>query len=122
MREDLLRQLECLKFISRRILTHVRPRVTTSFVIGNYTITAHAGPVYGETDLSDNKRAISPVKITIPGDINGDFFVNIKDASQIGIYWQQNSPPAPANVDINGDGKITIMDATIIGVNWQKHT
>ena len=95
---------------------------TTSFAIGNYTITAHAGPVYGETDLSDNKRAISPVKITIPGDINGDFFVNIKDASQIGIYWQQNSPPAPANVDINGDGKITIMDATIIGVNWQKHT
>jgi hypothetical protein len=93
---------------------------TTAFAAGSYTISAYAAPVPGETDTTDNTRS-TMVKVTISGDVDGDFFVNIKDATQIGLYWMQTVPPAPANVDINGDGIINIKDATIIGVNWLKH-
>jgi hypothetical protein len=71
--------------------------------------------------VADNTLPYSSDKLTISGDITGDFFVNIKDATQIGLYWMQTVPPAPANVDINGDGIINIKDAAIIGVNWLKH-
>ena len=57
----------------------------------------------------------------ISGDCNHDGTVNIKDASQLGVYWGKTVPPAPANVDINGDGVINIKDAAIVGINWQKH-
>jgi parallel beta-helix repeat protein len=95
--------------------------ITTPFAVGNYTISASASQVYGETDLSDNTLTYSPVEVTIPGDVNGDFLVNIEDATQVGFCWQQHVPPASPNVDINGDGIVNIMDASIVGVNWQKH-
>jgi hypothetical protein len=70
--------------------------------------------------LNDNIHTYGIIKVTVPGDINGDFLVNIKDASQIGVYWGKTSPPAPANVDINGDAVINIKDASILGANWGK--
>jgi hypothetical protein len=94
---------------------------TAGYAKGTYSVTAHVSQVPYEIDVSDNTFTDGTVKVTIPGDVDGDFFVNIKDATQIGLYWMQIVPPAPANVDINGDGIINIKDATIIGVNWLKH-
>jgi hypothetical protein len=94
---------------------------TTGVPCGNYTLSAFATPVLGETDTTDNTYANGTVKVTILGDITGDFLVNIMDATQVGFYWQQNVPPAPANVNINDDGIINIKDASIVGLNWQKH-
>jgi beta propeller repeat protein len=91
---------------------------TGSAPYGTYTISANASQVQFETDLSDNTYVYGEIKLTIPGDIDGDFFVNIQDATQIGLYWLQTVPPAPANVDINGDGIVNIEDATIVGINW----
>ena len=91
------------------------------FVKGSYALSAYAVPVAGETNTANNNVSDGVAKIGIPGDVTGDFLVNIKDASQLGVYWQQHSPPAPANADINGDSVINIKDASIIGVNWQKH-
>lgn len=94
---------------------------TASNALGTYTITAHVPTVPYEINTADNDYTDGTAKVTIPGDVNGDFLVNIKDVSQLGVYWQQHIPPAPANVDINGDDVINIKDASIIGVNWQKH-
>lgn len=95
---------------------------TTSYSKGNYTLSSYIAPLEGEVDLSDNTLTIGTVKITIPGDVNGDFFVNSSDVDQIRLCWQQKSPSASADVDINSDGIINIKDASIVGVNWQKHT
>ena len=87
----------------------------------HYWISASITAVPGETDLTDNNLALPGyIIVTIPGDVNGDFIVNIKDATLLGVNWQKHVPPAPANVDINGDGKLDIKDATIIGFNWGK--
>jgi len=94
---------------------------TPTTQVGIYTISAYAIPVAGESDTLDNDCVCSTtVKVTIPGDINGDWFVNITDATQIGLYWQKSAPPSPTNADITGDGIINIADATRVGLNWQK--
>ena len=92
-----------------------------SFPCGTYILKSVLFPVAGETDTTDNVATIT-VKVTIPGDVNGDFFVDISDAALIGLNWQKTVPPAPANVDITGDGFIDISDAAVLGINWQKHT
>ena len=94
---------------------------TTGYSMGNYTISVYITPLEGEGDISDNMLTTSTVKVTIPGDVNGDFIANFTDAAQVSQYWQKTAPPAPANVDVNGDGIMDISDAAIIGLNWQKH-
>jgi len=93
---------------------------TTGFVKGNYAINAYATPVLDETNATNNNLTGGMVMVTILGDVNGDFFVDISDAAEIGIWWQKVIPPAPANVDINGDDTIDVSDVAIIGINWQK--
>jgi len=95
--------------------------ITAAYATGSYAIVAHASQVPYEIDTADNTCPDGIVKVTIPGDVNGDFYVNIVDATQIGLYWQQLVPPTPANVDVNGDGIINIKDATTIGLNWLKN-
>lgn len=96
---------------------------TASFARGRYTLSAYASPVPGETDTSDN-TFMDPtvVKVTIPGDVNGDGRVDISDAALLGLYWLQHVPPASSNVDINGDRVVDISDAAIVGMNWLKHS
>jgi len=88
---------------------------TSGFDYGNCTITAYAEPVLNETDLSDNTLS-TRIVITIPGDLNGDFTVDIYDAILLaGAY---NSVPASpnwkANADINSDNIVDIYDAIIL--------
>jgi parallel beta-helix repeat protein len=98
------------------------PWNTTSFAKGNYAICACAWPVPGETDDSDNNFTMYAVKITIPGDINGDFTVDIYDALTLaGAYNSKpNSPNWNLNADINGDNMVDIYDAIILAGNFNK--
>jgi len=101
---------------------------TNDFEYGTYTLIAYVPPVSGETDTADNTLTDGTAKVTIPGDINGDFIVNIQDASLLGAWWliiliyPPPPPPAPPpEADINCDGVINIKDAVILGMNWLKH-
>jgi hypothetical protein len=97
---------------------------TTEWLKGNYAINASADQVLGETNIVDNSCTYGMVRISIPGDFNGDGVVNDDDANLVRQAWQSrrgemNYNP---NADFNMDGIINIKDAAIIGVNWQKHT
>jgi hypothetical protein len=94
---------------------------TTGIQKGSYNMTAVATPVPNETNYYDNTFIYGMVKITIPGDVDGDFFVNVQDATIVGFYWTQAVPPAPPEADINDDHIINILDATVIGWNWLAH-
>jgi len=95
---------------------------TTDVAKGNYTVTAEATPVPGETDTVDNTLPDGWVFVTIPGDVNGDKYVNIKDAVLLGVAFgsKQGEPTYNPNADINNDGYINIRDAVIQGVNFGK--
>ena len=50
----------------------------------------------------------------IPGDINGDGIVNIKDITRLVNYLNDNSAYEVINkaLDVNGDGVVSIKDVT----------
>jgi len=95
---------------------------TSGFAKGNYTVSAYAWPVPGETDTADNTYTGGLVKVTVAGDINGDGIVNAGDLGLLGAAWfsYPNSPNWNPNADITGNEIVNAGDLGIIGVNWFK--
>ena len=85
---------------------------TTSLTKGYYTIWVYAEPVPGETDTTDNTFVYGLITVTIPGDVDGDFDVDIYDVVKItSIYGSTRSDPEfNPNSDLDDDGEITIYD------------
>jgi hypothetical protein len=65
-------------------------------------------------------RCLSNCTCTLPGDVNGDWKVDIKDLAAVGKAY--GSVPGGgnwnANADFNGDGRISLMDLVIVGKNY----
>jgi len=85
---------------------------TSGFTYGNCTISIYVEPILGETDTTDNTYVDSVILVTIPGDVDGDFDVDIYDVAKIAdIYGSIKSDPGfNPNCDLDDDGKITIYD------------
>ena len=94
---------------------------TTGWTRGNYTISAVADFVQGEVDIADNTLfADMEVCVTIPGDVDGDFDVDLFDAVKLlKCYgaWKDN-PSYDPNCDIDGDGDIDLFDAVILLMHY----
>jgi hypothetical protein len=52
---------------------------TSQFPLGNYNFIASATCVYVQTNTGENSLQGGNVIVTIPGDVNGDFKVNMED-------------------------------------------
>jgi len=96
---------------------------TTGLAYGNYTISAHASPVPGETNIANNNLTVDSICVGILGDINGDGTVNILDAIVLGSSFLAtlNSRNWNSNADINDDGIVNILDAIIMGNHFLQH-
>jgi len=97
---------------------------TTGFAYGNYTLSAYAWPVPGETDLLDNNFTGGIVLVTIPGDFDGDVWVRPMDLNALLIaYGSPTNPQAPynPNADIDDDGKIGPNDLNILLNHYGQH-
>jgi hypothetical protein len=89
---------------------------TTGFAKGNYTISAYAWPVSGETETADNRLNDIYIFVTLPGDINGDKKVDILDAIKLANAFgsKLGDPSWNPNADINDDHRVNILDAIIL--------
>jgi len=96
---------------------------TAGFVKGNYIIWAYAWPVLGKTDTNDNTFKDDLVKVTIPGDVDGDFKVKMDDIILLckAFGSKTGQPNYNPNYDINCDGKISMDDIIIACKNFGKH-
>jgi hypothetical protein len=93
---------------------------TTSFVKGNFTITAVIEPLEGENDILDNTFSDGWILVTIPGDVTGDLWVDMQDISII-IDWFMTSPPTWNPIcDINNDLSIDMADISIAIDNFMQ--
>jgi hypothetical protein len=98
------------------------PWDTTPIPKGNYTISAYAPPLVGESNTANNNLTDGWIKETILGDVNGDGKVNILDISQVAKAF--GSTPADPRWEPNGDldnnGVINIIDITKVAKEWGK--
>lgn len=95
---------------------------TTGVARGTYIVSAHATPVLGETETTDNTYVDDTITVTIVGDVNGDGIVDIVDLATVGrafgtrpgdVYW---NPEA----DTNNDYLIDIDDLLTVARNYGK--
>ena len=93
---------------------------TAGVAFGNYTVTGAVETVSGETDTGDNRLNDVYIFVTLPGDINGDQFVNAKDAVKLGVAFgsKRGDLIYGSNADINGDDYCNAKDAVILGGNF----
>jgi len=100
---------------------------TTGVAKGNYTITAHAEPVIGETDTTDNTLTDGWVIVAMVADITGpdgypDGKVDMRDvylvARRFGI--KPGHPLWNPNCDFNDDDKIDMRDIYLVARNFGK--
>jgi hypothetical protein len=96
---------------------------TTGASYGNYTISATATPVPGETNTADNTFTDGTLLLTIPGDINGDFRVNLQDLVLLANAY--GSKPGDMkwnpNADLNGNGTVDLPDLVIMANHYNQH-
>ena len=88
---------------------------------GNYSISAIANTVPGETTTADNTKAYGfSVFVTIPGDVDGDSAVDIFDIVRIASVYnlEASDPKYDANSDIDGDKDIDMFDIVIACGNY----
>jgi hypothetical protein len=89
---------------------------------GNTTVTFNftANLVYGNYSISACNQPIKWVRVTIPGDLNGDGTVDLTDFGILQRAW--GSSPGMSNwdprADINGDGVVDLSDFGVMQMNW----
>jgi hypothetical protein len=88
---------------------------TAEAIYGNYAISASASIIAGEMNAADNNRTDGWVTVTIPGDVDGNFKVDIFDVVQITSRYGKIVPlvPPDSNSDIDGNGVVNIFDVVI---------
>ncbi len=93
---------------------------TTDVAKGNYTITVHVTPVPYETDTADNTVTDGIITVTIPGDVDGDFDVDLYDVVKICVAYrsEKGDPTYVPNRDINCDGVINLYDVVIACIHY----
>lgn len=96
---------------------------TSGFAKDNYTISAYAWPVPGETDTADNTFIDGWVYVGIPGDINVDGFVELMDfyCASSAFGSKPGDPNWNPNADINDDEFVELMDFFIISQHFGEH-
>jgi predicted secreted protein len=102
---------------------------TSGFVKGNYTLSACAWPVPGETNIANNNFTDGLIRVSIVGDLTGGSddpwaFIpdGVVDGSDLSIVakcygsWPAAKPPLiwNPNCDVNNDGVVDGSDLSIV--------
>lgn len=100
---------------------------SSKFGKGNYTTSAYASSVQGETDTADNNLTGGWIIVAMKGDITGlggwpDGICDIRDVSMVSRLYGLSSqnPKYNANCDIAYDGIIDIRDVATVSRNYGK--
>jgi len=93
---------------------------TSTFSIGDYSMSANASPVAGETNTADNALADGTVHVGIPGDVDGNRLVSMLDLYNVALRFG-TIPGQPAylpNCDIDDNSIVNMLDLYISAVHY----
>lgn len=87
---------------------------------GNYSLKAVADTVSGETNIANNNFTDGVISVTVPGDINGDFKVNLSDLVLLANAY--GSIPGETkwnpNADISDNGIVGLSDLVLLATHY----
>jgi hypothetical protein len=96
---------------------------TTGFAYGNYTLSAYTRPVSGEANTANNNSTDGGIVVTIPGDIDGDFTVGLKDLVILANAY--GSKPGDLNwnpsADIDSNAAVGLSDLVALAQHYGQH-
>ncbi|RLI40074.1 hypothetical protein DRO69_13415 [Candidatus Bathyarchaeota archaeon] len=89
----------------------------------NYTLKAEVLPVPYELNVTNNILEDGQIHIKLMGDINGDRYVDARDAIVVGYSFgtKIGDPEWNPYADLNQDGYVNAKDVIIMGLNFGAH-
>jgi outer membrane protein assembly factor BamB len=101
---------------------------TAGLAYGNYSISADAQTILGESNTANNRFVDGVVRIGVAGDITSsqpgipDGIVDTRDTTYCILLFQTfpSSPNWKPNADINNDGIVNTRDITVTITNFRK--
>jgi parallel beta-helix repeat protein len=96
---------------------------TTGLAYGNYALSVYAEPLAGAASTADNNCTGGIVRVSIPGDVDGNGVVNMGDVMTL-LYAFGSTLGKPnwnPNCDIEGNGKIDMGDIVIALMHFGQH-
>jgi parallel beta-helix repeat protein len=93
---------------------------TSGFEMGNYAISAYLKPVPGDSDVKDNNYTEGWIKITIPGDIDGNGIVQLNDLVLLAMHYG-SKPPSNPDTDIDDNGAVGLSDLVALAQHYGQH-
>ena len=89
---------------------------------GRYTIWAYVWPVHGETETADNTYVDGQVLITLTGDVDGNFRVDMIDVGLVcdAFGSEPGAPNWNKNADLDGNNRADMIDIGIVCDNFGK--
>jgi hypothetical protein len=80
--------------------------------MGNYTVSAIVETVSSDIEPTDNSMIDGSILVTISGDVDADFDVDIYDVVKTCSCYgtEEEDPQYEAHCDIDGDGDVDIYD------------
>jgi len=97
---------------------------TTGFARGNYTVSAYAAPVPGETDTENNFTSPIMFTVRIQGDVVSPYgIVDMKDVAYLAKRFSTDHSSAlwDPNADIDGSGRVDMKDIAVVARNFGAH-
>lgn len=82
--------------------------------LGNYTVYANV------FHLGYKSTSTTTYEVILVGDINGDLYINVKDATLLGMAFgsKPGDPNWDERCDLNHDGFVNIKDAVMLNINF----
>jgi len=73
--------------------------------------------------MTDQPVLLSPIGLTLNGDLDNDGFIGIDDLNIVLAHWNQNVPPGDLlQGDATGEGFVGVDDLNIVLINWNNGT
>ncbi len=93
---------------------------TTDWALGNYSMSAYATPVPGETDTLNNVLIDATITVAWPADVNADGRVDMRDIgiTCTGFGSNPGSPHWDPNADVNNDLRVDMRDIGLTCANF----
>jgi hypothetical protein len=93
---------------------------TATWTLGQYGLSASVTSVQDETDKADNSLTDGIIPVTVPGDVDGNFKVQLTDLVLLAVAYgaQPGDSKWNPNADLDNNGTVGLSDLVILAQHY----